>query len=154
MATVNPSWAYTLHLPHDPRAPGIARATLRAVLATYELGELTDTAELLASELVTNAQRHTDSPYSFRLRPVGPDRLRLAVWDADPFLPPSFTGTASSEMAALADDTAEEGRGLHLVQACADRWGGYAFGSAYYPGRPGGGKLLWAECGRKARETW
>ncbi|MGW0563080.1 ATP-binding protein [Streptomyces sp. NPDC003016] len=150
MATVTPSWAYTLHLPHDPRAPGIARATLRAVLATYRLTELTDTAELLASELVTNAQRHTSSPYSFRLRPVGPDRLRLAVWDADPFIPAAFTG-ASGGMATPADDTAEGGRGLHLVQACADRWGGYPLGGAYYPGRPGGGKLLWAECGRKGR---
>ncbi|MBT2489075.1 ATP-binding protein [Streptomyces sp. ISL-96] len=153
MATVNPPWAYTLHLPHDPRAPGIARATLRAVLDTYELAELADTAELLASELVTNAHRHTDSPYAFRLRPVGPDRLRLAVWDANPFIPASFSG-APGEMAALADETAEGGRGLELVQACADRWGGYALGSAYYPGRPGGGKLLWAECGRKGCETW
>ncbi len=152
MATVTPSWAYTLHLPHDPRAPGIARATLRAVLDTYRLTDLTDAAELLASELVTNAHRHTDSPYSLRLRPVGPDRLRLAVWDADLYIPAAFAG-APGEMTTLVDDTAEEGRGLHLVQACADRWGGYPLGGAYYPGRPGGGKLLWAECGRKG-QAW
>jgi len=34
----------------------------------------------------------------------------------------------------------ENGRGLHLVRACADTWGAYALGG----GR--GGKLLWAEC--------
>lgn len=148
MATVTPPWAYTIHLPHDPRAPGIARATLRAVLASYKLRELADAAELLASELVTNAQRHTGSAYSFRLRPVGPDCLRLAVWDSDPYIPTFFKGTRGE--ASPAPATAEEGRGLHLVQACADRWGGYPLGGAY-PGQPGGGKLLWAACGRRGR---
>ncbi|GAA3792509.1 hypothetical protein ACFS5L_12200 [Streptomyces phyllanthi] len=59
MVTVSPSptpaWSYALHLPHDPRAPRVARMTLRAVLPAYGISELLDTAELLASELVTNA---------------------------------------------------------------------------------------------------
>ncbi|MEN8650058.1 hypothetical protein ABCR94_05290 [Streptomyces sp. 21So2-11] len=38
MATVSPPWTYTLRLPHDPRAPGIARSTLRAVLRTHGVG--------------------------------------------------------------------------------------------------------------------
>ncbi|MEU6376684.1 ATP-binding protein [Streptomyces sp. NPDC046909] len=57
MATVTPPWAYTLHLPHDPLAPGIARATLRTVLAAHGLAEVAPVAELLASELLTNDPR-------------------------------------------------------------------------------------------------
>ncbi|MFD7815870.1 ATP-binding protein [Streptomyces sp. NPDC059785] len=61
MVTVSPPYTrtYALHLPHDPRAPRVARMTLRAVLPAYGLTELLDTAELLASELTTNAYRHT-----------------------------------------------------------------------------------------------
>lgn len=138
MATVSPPWAYTLQLPHDPRAPGIARATLRTVLAAHGLAELTPTAELLASELLTNAHLHTAGPYALRLRSTEADRLRIAVWDSDPHVPPGFGGEPSAAPAE-----AEGGRGLHLVRACADRWGAYAFGDG---GVPQGGKLLWAEC--------
>lgn len=84
MTTVSPPWAYTLQLPHDPRAPGIARSTLRAVLRAHRMAELTDTAELLASELVTNAHRYSQGPCDLRLRAPEPHRLRLGVWDANP----------------------------------------------------------------------
>ena len=93
MATVSPSsssWSYALQLPHDPRAPGIARATLRTVLAAHDLAHLTPTAELLASELLTNAHLHTKGPYMLRLLSGEPDRLRVAVWDTDPRVPPGF----------------------------------------------------------------
>ncbi|MFF3913383.1 hypothetical protein ACFYZB_07805 [Streptomyces sp. NPDC001852] len=62
MSTVSKPWTYTLHLPQDPRAPGIARATLRTVLAAHELSSLTPTAELLAAELLANAHLHTSGP--------------------------------------------------------------------------------------------
>lgn len=90
MATVSPHWAYTLQLPHDPRAPGIARATLRTVLAAHDLTTLTPTAELLASELLTNAHLHTRGPYALRLLSAEPDRLTVAVWDTDPRVPPGY----------------------------------------------------------------
>lgn len=135
MATVSPPWAYTLQLPHDPRAPGIARATLRTVLAAHDLTALTPIAELLASELLTNAHLHTEGPYALRIRAADPDRLRIAVWDSDPSVPPGFTDVRPQAVA-----TAEHGRGLHLVRACADAWGAYALSAAR------GGKLLWAEC--------
>ncbi|MEV0642347.1 ATP-binding protein [Streptomyces sp. NPDC050619] len=134
MATVSPSWAYTLHLPHDPRAPGIARATLRTVLAAHDLSPLTSTAELLASELLTNAHLHTVGPYALRLRAMGSGRLRVAVWDADPRVPPGF--------GAVPPDDAESGRGLHLVRACAEAVGVSVLGEA---GASQSGKLLWAE---------
>jgi anti-sigma regulatory factor (Ser/Thr protein kinase) len=138
MATVSPPWTYTLQLPHDPRAPGIARATLRTVLAAHGLTELTPTAELLASELLTNAYLHTQGPCALRIRATEPDRLRVAVWDSDPRVPPGFGGVTPQAV-----DNAEHGRGLHLVRACADAWGAYVFGDASFTG---GGKLLWVEC--------
>ncbi|MFG2501566.1 ATP-binding protein [Streptomyces sp. NPDC048441] len=142
--TVSPPWSYTLQLPHDPRAPGIARATLRAVLATYGLAELAPTAELLAAEMLNNAHCHTEGPYALRLRHSSPKGIRVAVWDSSPQIPPGF-GQPGGPPAPVAAADAESGRGLHLVQACADAWGAYALG-----GTPAthGGKLLWAECGR------
>ncbi|MFF0160297.1 ATP-binding protein [Streptomyces sp. NPDC005263] len=138
MATVTPPWAYTLHLPHDPHAPGIARATLRTVLDAHGLSALAPTAELLASELLTNAHLHTTGPYALRLRTMEPGRLRVAVWDTDPKVPPGFE-TAG----AVAPWDAEGGRGLHLVRACADAVGASVLGDL---GASKGGKLLWAEC--------
>lgn len=138
MATVSPSWSYTLQLPHDPRAPGIARATLRTVLAAHGLAALLPTAELLASELVTNAHLHTTGPYALRIRPMETGRLRVAVWDTDPRVPPGFRAEPD-----LPPDDAEGGRGLHLVRASAEATGVSVLREL---GASKGGKLLWAEC--------
>ncbi|MFF7545179.1 ATP-binding protein [Streptomyces canus] len=139
MATVSPSWNYTLHLPHDPRAPGIARGALRLILAAHDLPDLAPTAELLAAELLTNAHCHTNGPYAFRLLSPAPGRVRVAVWDTDPRVPPGFT----TDKPPAAPD-AENGRGLHLVRACADATGVSVLRQL---GASKGGKLLWAECG-------
>ncbi|WP_330458608.1 ATP-binding protein [Streptomyces sp. NBC_00820] len=141
MPTVAPPWTYTLQLPHDPRAPGIARATLRTVLAAHGLAALTPTAELLAAELLTNAHLHTAGPYALHLLGREPGRLRIAVWDTDPRVPPGFTADPGPQ--SLPPDLAEDGRGLHLVRACADSWGASVLRE---PGASNGGKLLWADC--------
>ncbi|MCX5049220.1 MULTISPECIES: ATP-binding protein [unclassified Streptomyces] len=141
MATVSPSWAYTLQLPHDPRAPGIARATLRTVLAAHGLAELAPTAELLAAELLANAQRHTRGPYALRVLPMETGRLRVAVWDTDPRVPSGFADGGPPP--ALPPQDAEGGRGLHLVRECADAVGASVLREL---GASKGGKLLWAEC--------
>ncbi|WP_156727517.1 ATP-binding protein [Streptomyces apocyni] len=138
-ATVTAPWTYTLHLPHDPRAPGIARTTLRAVLRSHHLPELIETAELLASELVTNAHQYSGGPYALRLRVMAPDRVRVGVWDSNPDIPPPFQG-----MGRAPDECAESGRGLFLVQLCADEWGAYSLAGDDFGWRwPG--KLLWVE---------
>ncbi|MFI0242726.1 ATP-binding protein [Streptomyces sp. NPDC016845] len=131
---------YTFQLPHDPRAPGIARAALRSVLKAHGRTELIDAAELLASELLTNAHRHTTGSYALRIGPGAMDahRVRVAVWDGDPKIPLGFGRCAPS-----ADLTAERGRGLFLVRAYAEDWGAYTFPEG------AGGKLLWAECGER-----
>lgn len=143
MATVNPSWGYTLHLPHDPRAPGIARTTLRAALAAHGLAELTPTAELVAAELLANAHLHTAGPYALRLLSREPGRLRVGVWDSDWRVPPGFRD--GEQPGAVAPEDAESGRGLHLVRACADAVGVSVLREL---GASRGGKLLWAECRR------
>jgi hypothetical protein len=119
--TVSPSWAYTLQLPHDPNAPGIARATLRTVLAAHGLTQLVPTAELLASEPLTDAHLHTRGPYALRARPTETGRLRVAVRDTDPRVPPGFAD--SGLPVALPPLDAEGGRGLHLGRARADSVG-------------------------------
>ncbi|WP_415949921.1 ATP-binding protein [Streptomyces sp. KLOTTS4A1] len=140
-----PPWAYTLQLAHDPRAPRIARATLRAILHTYELDELTPTAELLTSELVTNAHLHggSNGPYGLRIAPRPNGRLRVGVWDANPQIPPPFTDPhppfTDPRPPLTTNPTAPGGRGLLLLGACADRYGAYTLRTP--------GKYLWAECG-------
>ncbi|MEC4015195.1 ATP-binding protein [Streptomyces sp. H27-D2] len=151
MATVSPGWGYALHLPHDPRAPRIARTTLRAVLGSHGMGSLIDIAELLAGELVTNAYQHTEGPAELRLRELA-GRLRISVWDTDPVIPPLFHGRACSGGRPVplpvhvdADANAESGRGLELVRLCADDWGGYRLGDDIFGVN---GKLLWFELAR------
>ncbi|MBC9717579.1 ATP-binding protein [Streptomyces sp. TRM66268-LWL] len=150
MTTVSPhppysAWlpgTYTLQLPHDPRAPGIARALLRMVLEAHGRAELVADAQLLGSELLTNAHLHTAGPYALRLGPGGADRgrVRVAVWDGDPVIPAGF-----ERGGPRADVGAESGRGLFLVRAYADDWGAHALQGGQ------GGKLLWAECGDAGR---
>jgi anti-sigma regulatory factor (Ser/Thr protein kinase) len=134
MTTVAPPWTYALQLPQDPRAPGIARHILRAVLHAHHLAGLAETAELLASELVTNALVHTEGPYGLRLRAPEKGRLRLGVWDSNPDVPPPFEG-----LPRRPEPEAAGGRGLCLVAVCADAWGATRL--------PQGGKLLWVELG-------
>ncbi|MBC2877292.1 MULTISPECIES: ATP-binding protein [Streptomyces] len=128
-------WEYTLQVPSDPMAPCIARRTLRTIFEEHGFLELADTAELLTSELVTNAYRYSDGPASVRVRRDG-DRVRVAVWDTNPRMPALDAGPVADE--------AEQGRGLGLVRRCADSWGGFALRD-----QPQGlvGKLIWFELG-------
>ncbi|MEV0886988.1 ATP-binding protein [Streptomyces microflavus] len=77
--------------------------------------DVLDTLELLASELVTNAMRYGSEPGdSFKVTvAVEPGRCRIEVHDTrrrTPLLRP-------------ASDQRVRGRGLHLVEALASRWG-------------------------------
>ncbi|MCP3819905.1 ATP-binding protein [Streptomyces sp. A3M-1-3] len=148
MNTVSPHapWSYVLQLPHDPRAPRVARKTLRAVLGGHGMGELLDTAELLACELVTNAYRHSAGPAMLRLRHMDGGWLRISVWDSNPVIPAPFDKPPGALRPVPARGPADRdgGRGLLLVRLCADNWGGYPLGEDLF-GR--GGKLLWFELG-------
>jgi len=125
-------WEYTLYIPNDLRAVTVARRTLRLILTLHGLIRLTDTAELLAAELVSNAVRHTKGPAALRVcRSAGV--LRIGAWDADPE-PPEPPG----DVDLLRE--AEGGRGLALVKACADLWGWQPL--ARHGNR---GKYVWCE---------
>ncbi|WP_327667180.1 MULTISPECIES: ATP-binding protein [unclassified Streptomyces] len=110
-------WEYSLYIPNDPRAVTVCRRTLRLILTMHGLIRLVDTAELLATELVSNAVRHTKGPAALRVR-WSAGVLRIGGWDASPE-PPEPPG-ALDQLVGL---DLEEGRGLALVRACADVWG-------------------------------
>ncbi|WP_320784380.1 ATP-binding protein [Streptomyces sp. CRN 30] len=151
MRTVAPpdTWSYALRLPHDPRAARVARMTVRAALGGHGRVELIDDVELLTSEMVTNAYRHTRGPCSLRLTALGDGRLRVGVWDSHPYIPEPFRRPVADRIAP-APPGALGGRGLHLVRAYAQTWGAWSIGEGL-PGRPGGGKLLWFEVGRTGK---
>jgi anti-sigma regulatory factor (Ser/Thr protein kinase) len=133
-------WTYTLTIPNDPRAVTIARRTLRLVLTLHGLPHLAEAAELLATELVANAVQHTKGPAAIRLRWSAPI-LRIGVWDMDP--------TPPSPAPLTTNPSLESGRGLTLIEECADNWGWYYLGSATQ--RPNShGKFVWCELARAA----
>ncbi|MGK5640011.1 ATP-binding protein [Streptomyces sp. URMC 126] len=130
-------WEYELDFPRDPRAPGIARITLRAVLAVHGLEQLADRAELLTSELATNAVRHAPGPATVRIgwdHPV----LRVSVADAGPYVP--IPAPAVPETAVALD--AVRGRGMLILDLIAHRWGGFPLGVPPFPAE---GKIIWFE---------
>lgn len=115
-------------LPATPAAPGAARRLLT-------VGEGFDqdvlwAAQLLISELVTNALVHPRPPCAVIVVSVliSAKTLRVEVRDSDP-TPPRRASSSS-----VAD---ENGRGLRLLEALASRWG-------CHPG-PGNGKTVWFE---------
>ncbi|MFF7476341.1 ATP-binding protein [Streptomyces sp. NPDC008092] len=139
------TWTYALRLPHDPRAARVARMTVRAALSGHGRLEVLDAVELLASELVTNAYRHTIGPASLRLTALADGRLRVGVWDSHPRIPAPF-GEPPWDRVPFVPAAAEDGRGLCLVQEYADSWGGLSVGDGG-PLDRGAGKLLWFEVG-------
>ncbi|GAA4685812.1 ATP-binding protein [Streptomyces youssoufiensis] len=130
------TWRYTLYLPHSPLAPSVARATVRTVLRVHGPISLTDRAELLVSELVSNAFRYARGPASLQLA-WRAGVLRLSVRDTSPELPaPPRTGPW--------DLTQEGGRGLCLIGEYADRWSCYRLAGRGRQAR-GSGKVVWCE---------
>lgn len=98
-----------------PAAPTSARAARRFVaeaLAHWRLPEVVETAELLVSELVTNAllHAHTDVELIARLTE---GRVHIEVRDESSFLPTTRRHHQESQT----------GRGLELVETLADAWG-------------------------------
>ncbi|MEU2298366.1 ATP-binding protein [Streptomyces antibioticus] len=134
MPETDAPWEYTLYIPTDPRAVTVCRRTLRLILDLHHLPHLAETAELLVSELVSNAVQHAQGPAALRVRYR--DRvLQVGVWDGDP-RPPEPPG----DFGKLVDS--ERGRGFAIVRACADTWGWQPLARL---GRRG--KLVWCELG-------
>ncbi|MBK3594018.1 MULTISPECIES: ATP-binding protein [unclassified Streptomyces] len=98
----------------DLPAVGEARCALREFLRHRSDPEETDTAELLLSELVTNALIHTRNGAAITVTSA-PGRLRVEVRDF-------VAGQEPAPYVPNADD-GTHGRGLLLVQSLADSWG-------------------------------
>ena len=100
-------------LPDGPEGASFARRAMARTAELWRLDrEMTETALLLVSELATNAIRHGSPPVRLVLRMNG-DRLRVEVTDSSPVLPE--VNDASPDQTS--------GRGLHIVQQLAARWG-------------------------------
>jgi hypothetical protein len=124
-------------------------------LREWRMAGLSDVAELVVSELVTNALRHgllsarwMQGEHPIRLRLLRQDRyLMCMVTDPD----------TAGPVRIDAHSGAESGRGLQVVEACSMRWGwqpldGRALdgldadgGVGRAEGGPGrAGKVVWA----------
>ncbi|MGD0069412.1 MAG: ATP-binding protein [Streptosporangiaceae bacterium] len=121
-----------LELGSLPSAVPCARLHTRHLLWEWGLTSLTDSAELIVSEIMTNAVQITQA--DARTAPVRLwlladwARLLMLVWDASP-LPP---------VRVSPDDDTENGRGLLLVDTLSTRWDHF--------GHHSGGKVVWALC--------
>ncbi|WP_327295561.1 MULTISPECIES: SpoIIE family protein phosphatase [unclassified Streptomyces] len=108
----------------EEQAPGRARRLVRRALERWGLDEMSDSVELLVSEVVTNAVRYAERPVTLRL--LRTDVLRCEVGDDSPQLPRQ----------RKARDTDEGGRGLFLVNRLTRRWGATRLST---------GKVVWFE---------
>ncbi len=115
-----------------PGATPCARLHVRQLLWEWRLPDLADAAELVTSELVTNAVRVSRAeaggvPVRLWLLADAASALVL-VGDASPQPPERVSGGE--------DD--EGGRGLLLVETLSARW------NWFVPSEPAGGKVVWA----------
>ncbi|MER5488720.1 ATP-binding protein [Streptomyces sp. NPDC002812] len=118
----------TLSTDHVAGISAVRRRLIETLGACGCAELIVDTAALLATELLSNALTHADvggEPFQVRLdlywNGCG---LTIVVTDPDPRLP----------VAMSADDDAEHGRGLELLEALATRWGACPAGA---------GKTVW-----------
>ncbi|MFJ6083812.1 SpoIIE family protein phosphatase [Streptomyces sp. NPDC092369] len=118
--------AYWFLEPEDA-APGRARRLARRALSRWGMEDMSDSVELLVSEVVTNAVRYASRPVTLRL--LRTDVLRCEVGDDVPQLPRLRQARA----------TDEGGRGLYLVNKLARRWGATRLST---------GKVVWFELNR------
>ncbi|MFE1825405.1 SpoIIE family protein phosphatase [Streptomyces yangpuensis] len=117
----------TWDLPPDPSLVADIRGAATRRLAEWGLDELSFAAELMLSELVTNAVRYGSEPIQVRLIHDHDRALICEVSD----------GSSTAPHLRRAATTDEGGRGLFLVAQLSQAWG------ARYTTR---GKVIWAEC--------
>ncbi len=131
-----------LKLAATATAPRCARMFVNHTLRSWLLAELVDDAELIVSELATNAAKATGTlnPHptyadleelailAVRLRVTG-DSLFIEVWDCD--------RANSADPPPTDKDPDEGGRGLRIVAALSKRYGTSTLLA--------GGKIVWAE---------
>lgn len=123
--------ARSVELDAAPTAPGCARAWTRHITEEWQLHLFTDAAQLVVSELVTNAvlaARDLGRSLITLTLGCGPEGLVICVRDRCP-------GAPQLRFPEVEDDG---GRGLVLVAALSAQYGWHAVGE----GRRG--KVVWA----------
>jgi anti-sigma regulatory factor (Ser/Thr protein kinase) len=118
----------TLTLPTTSLAARLARRHVATIGASWP-ADLRDLALLLTSELVTNALRYGNGNGIRLTVRQTPHALRVEVHDANP---------AAPRLSQNLDGTAEQGRGLHIIDSLATRWG-------HTPSADPAGKTVWFE---------
>lgn len=133
-------YATSLRLAAVPSAVSNSRTFIRQTLQHWRLPDYIDVAELVASELVTNAIEATgitdpqpkwtavtdEHVIGVQLRIIGA-RLYVEVWDR----------STDTPVRKHPDDEAEGGRGLLLIEAMTEHWDVYL--------SEAGGKVVWAQ---------
>jgi len=117
----------------DTSHVAVARRFVTERCRDWGCGDVAEDAELVVSELVTNALVHGESRCELRAG-LSDAALRLQVVDDGDGTPDPLS----------AGDTDEHGRGLLLVSALCAAWGVEIL--------PGGGKIVWAELLRPVRD--
>jgi anti-sigma regulatory factor (Ser/Thr protein kinase) len=123
-----------LELAALPSAVSCARGHVRMVAREWGLADLASTAELLASELVTNAVQASER---LRIRADVPAVHVVRLWlVSDQISMVIHVWDASEEMPVRCQATPDEerGRGLLLVDSLGKEWGAY---------RKPVGKVVW-----------
>jgi anti-sigma regulatory factor (Ser/Thr protein kinase) len=117
-----------------PESVRTGRDFTRATLRDWDMDELCDRAELVVSELVTNALRHG---MRSACALISDPSVRLRLLAQPPFVMCMVTdpGRDIPVLRESAPD-AECGRGLTVVEACSVRWGWHLLDE--------GGKVVWA----------
>jgi anti-sigma regulatory factor (Ser/Thr protein kinase) len=100
-----------------PESARIARWHVRAAFEYHGLGDYAYDAQLIASELVTNAIRHAGANPAEEigvslLRVHNPESVAVIVMDSSPYPPVRREVSADSE----------RGRGLQIVEALSPHW--------------------------------
>jgi anti-sigma regulatory factor (Ser/Thr protein kinase) len=117
------------HLNRSPTSPRSARGLVRSALTGCREDEIRDTAELLISELVTNALLHAGTDLVVHVEQL-PGTVRIAVDD----------GSDAAPSMRSPDTGSLGGRGLPLVAMLANRWGWEPLTA---------GKRVWFEVGEQ-----
>jgi anti-sigma regulatory factor (Ser/Thr protein kinase) len=136
LAEMIPAWPHQTHLELAALSSAVpcARGHVQAVAMEWGLTHLADTAELLASEIVTNAVQA-----SGQLKIADPPVVRVTVTaDRESVLIRVWDGSDGMPVRQQAGPSDDGGRGLTIIDALSTDWGAY---------READGKVVWALIG-------
>jgi anti-sigma regulatory factor (Ser/Thr protein kinase) len=105
-----------LELPATPAAAGVARLFVRCLCEEWGVESVADVAELLSSELVTNAVVHAHTAVELCAARDDDGALRVDVFDR-------AAGSDVAPRRRTPDPASENGRGLAIVASLASSWG-------------------------------